>query len=211
MAERNHFSHWLMARTEFALAQKLRPRKSVGFRHPRRLAPQPHRLHRRISARTEPDPGRGLQSRQLSAGRIFLPAHRRRIAGRKGARTGLRSPPVASAPDGAALPRDSHRRAVHARPGHRRVRPLRRAITICWISPFIAATTKKSRRASWLRACRRSCSENLLAFLEKCTIPLAVRSSSLAGRLAIPALLGRVRDLHAGQPGCRPAGAARIS
>jgi CheY-like chemotaxis protein len=25
-AERNHFSHWLMARTEFALAQKLRPR-----------------------------------------------------------------------------------------------------------------------------------------------------------------------------------------
>jgi hypothetical protein len=27
-AERNHFSHWLMARTEFALAQRLRPRIS---------------------------------------------------------------------------------------------------------------------------------------------------------------------------------------
>ena len=31
-AGRNHFSHWLMARTEFALAQKLRPRKVSDFR-----------------------------------------------------------------------------------------------------------------------------------------------------------------------------------
>ena len=30
-AERNHFSHWLMARTEFAVAQKLRPRKVSDF------------------------------------------------------------------------------------------------------------------------------------------------------------------------------------
>ncbi|HKD84558.1 MAG TPA: PEP/pyruvate-binding domain-containing protein [Terriglobales bacterium] len=30
-AERNHFSHWLMARTEFAVAQKLRPRKVGDF------------------------------------------------------------------------------------------------------------------------------------------------------------------------------------
>src|SRR5271165_4379750 len=30
-AERNHFSHWLMARTEFALAQRLRPRKISEF------------------------------------------------------------------------------------------------------------------------------------------------------------------------------------
>jgi CheY-like chemotaxis protein len=29
--ERNHFSHWLMARTEFGLAQKLRPRKVSDF------------------------------------------------------------------------------------------------------------------------------------------------------------------------------------
>jgi CheY-like chemotaxis protein len=31
-AERNHFSHWLMARTEAALAQKLRPRKISDYR-----------------------------------------------------------------------------------------------------------------------------------------------------------------------------------
>ena len=30
--QRNHFSHWLMARTEFALAQKLRPRAVSDFR-----------------------------------------------------------------------------------------------------------------------------------------------------------------------------------
>ena len=30
-AQRNHFSHWLMTRTEFALAQKLRPRKVSDF------------------------------------------------------------------------------------------------------------------------------------------------------------------------------------
>ncbi len=30
-AGRNHFSHWLMARTEFAVAQKLRPRKVTDF------------------------------------------------------------------------------------------------------------------------------------------------------------------------------------
>ena len=30
-SQRNHFSHWLMARTEFALAQKLRPRKVSDF------------------------------------------------------------------------------------------------------------------------------------------------------------------------------------
>ena len=30
-SERNHFSHWLMARTEFALAQKLRPRQASDF------------------------------------------------------------------------------------------------------------------------------------------------------------------------------------
>ena len=36
-AGRNHFSHWLMARTEFALAQKLRPRKVSDFRNTEHL------------------------------------------------------------------------------------------------------------------------------------------------------------------------------
>ncbi len=36
-AQRNHFSHWLMARTEFALAAKLRPRKVSDFKSPEHL------------------------------------------------------------------------------------------------------------------------------------------------------------------------------
>jgi CheY-like chemotaxis protein len=36
-AQSNHFSHWLMARTEFVLAQKLRPRKVSDFDGPEHL------------------------------------------------------------------------------------------------------------------------------------------------------------------------------
>ncbi|HVI08755.1 MAG TPA: DUF5752 family protein [Candidatus Binatia bacterium] len=36
-AQSNHFSHWLMARTEFALAEKLRPRKVSDFASPEHL------------------------------------------------------------------------------------------------------------------------------------------------------------------------------
>ena len=36
-AQRNHFSHWLMARTEFALAAKLRPRRVSDFKDPEHL------------------------------------------------------------------------------------------------------------------------------------------------------------------------------
>ncbi len=36
-AQRNHFSHWLTARTEFALAAKLRPRKVSDFKGPEHL------------------------------------------------------------------------------------------------------------------------------------------------------------------------------
>ena len=36
-AQSNHFSHWLVARTEFALAQKLRPRKVSDFASPEHL------------------------------------------------------------------------------------------------------------------------------------------------------------------------------
>ncbi|PYX43629.1 MAG: histidine kinase, partial [Acidobacteria bacterium] len=36
-AQSNHFSHWLMARTEFALAAKLRPRRVSDFNGPEHL------------------------------------------------------------------------------------------------------------------------------------------------------------------------------
>ena len=44
-AERNHFSHWLMARTEFALARKLRPRRVSDFSVAAASTQRPDRLH----------------------------------------------------------------------------------------------------------------------------------------------------------------------
>jgi hypothetical protein len=73
-SERNHFSHWLRARTEFALAQKLRPRKVSDF-------PDHEALRRDL-----------IES--IGHGRL-LSAHRWRIARRQSPRAGLRPPTAA--------------------------------------------------------------------------------------------------------------------
>jgi len=52
-SQSNHFSHWLMARTEFALAAKLRPRKVSEFPKPRTSAPRPDRIDQPISPGTK--------------------------------------------------------------------------------------------------------------------------------------------------------------
>ncbi len=106
--ERNHFSHWLMARTEFALAQKLRPRKVSDFGTLETLAPRSDRVHRRISPRAKPGADRRIQSGNLSARRLFLPPDRRRFAGRQSARAGIHSPLAASPPNGAQVSRHAH-------------------------------------------------------------------------------------------------------
>ena len=46
-AERNHFSHWFMTRTEFALAQKLRPTEGLGFLISGGAAPKHYRTRLR--------------------------------------------------------------------------------------------------------------------------------------------------------------------
>ena len=47
--ERNHFSNWLKARTEFALAYRLRPRKVSDFASIEDLRARPDRRHSRLS------------------------------------------------------------------------------------------------------------------------------------------------------------------
>ena len=67
--ERNHFSNWLKARTEFALAHSLRPRKVADFRHARGPAPGPHPGDPGVPARAGPaDRGR-LRPRRRSTAR----------------------------------------------------------------------------------------------------------------------------------------------
>ncbi len=123
-AERNHFSHWLMARTEFALAQKLRPRKVSDFadtEHLRRDLIESIAEYRREQSQVligEFNPA----TFQPAGG--LLPPDWRRLARRKGARPGLYTPPAASAPNRTPLSRRSHWRAGNAGADHRNLRQL---------------------------------------------------------------------------------------
>ena len=125
-AGRNHFSHWLMARTEFAVAQKLRPRKVSDFASIevlRRDLIDAITSYRREQSQNA---GRRFQSRDVSARGHVLPAHRRRLAGRQGARTGFRATLAASQTHAAAVLREFALRSAHGRAGHRCVRPFHR-------------------------------------------------------------------------------------
>ena len=68
---------------------------------------------------------RGFQSRRISPERTFLPASRRRIARRKGARLGVRTPPAASDAACPPLSRRAYCRTADTGPGHRFLRPIR--------------------------------------------------------------------------------------
>ena len=69
-AGRNHFSRWLKARTEFALAHELRPRAAHRLRGRRGAAREPHPRDRRVPAR----PGPRRSSRTSTATTSTSPA-----------------------------------------------------------------------------------------------------------------------------------------
>ncbi len=104
-AERNHFSKWLKARTEFALARRLRPGAGDRLRDARGPPAEPHRGHRRVPAGPEPHARRRLRPPDVRRPRELL-AHRRRLPGRKGARTGVRAGAPLRAPARATAFRD---------------------------------------------------------------------------------------------------------
>ena len=60
-AERNHFSNWLKARTEFWLAHKLRPRKVSDFPTVDGLRERPDLLSRRLYTAAAARPDHGIQ------------------------------------------------------------------------------------------------------------------------------------------------------
>ena len=125
-AQSNHFSHWLMARTEFALAAKLRPRLVSDFAGPESSAARSDRIDPRVSPRTERGADRRFQGGNISARGIEFSPHRRRVAGRQGPRPRLCAPPFAPEPHHPPLSRRSHLGAARRRPGNRCVRSIRR-------------------------------------------------------------------------------------
>src|SRR5271167_3437422 len=175
---RNHFSHWLMARTEFALAQKLRPRKVSDFtdtEHLRRDLIESIAEYRREqsqvligefnSATFQPSENFFLQigggslggkARGLAFIRHLL--HQRRIARRyPGIRIAVPATLVLTTEVFDSFLRDNDLLdlALHSTDDDEIVRR------------FLAATFPIALI------------ENLLAFLEEVRYPLAVRSSSL--------------------------------
>ena len=169
-----------MARTEFALAQKLRPRKVSDFpstEHLRRDLIESIAEYRREQSQVligEFNPA------TFSADGVVLSPDRRRLAGRKGARPGLHPPPVASAAHRPPLSRRSHRRAGDAGADHRNLRQLPRATMICSTSPCTATDDARDRAPLPGRArFPIALIDKLLGFLQEVHYPLAVRSSSL--------------------------------
>ncbi len=111
-SERNHFSRWLRARTEFALAQKLRPRKVSDFatlEHLRRDLIESIAEYR--SEQSQVLIGDFNASTFKSTEGFFL-TDWRRLARRKSARTGFHPAPAAQISDRATLRRCAHCRAA---------------------------------------------------------------------------------------------------
>ena len=125
-AQRNHFSHWLMARTEFALAAKLQPAQGFRLQRARAPAPRSDRVHQRLPPRTERSPDRGLQARHIQALGIELPEDRFRFARGQSPRPGVRAASAAHAPHRATLSWRAHFGSSRSgdRDGH--VRPVPR-------------------------------------------------------------------------------------
>ncbi len=111
--ERNHFSNWLKARTEFDLAHSLRAQEGARLPDARRPPPGPDPLDPGVPAPSRAAARRRLRPRHLRRERPLLPP-RRRLARGQGARPRLREPPPR---------RRGSRRAV---PGRPRLRPLLR-------------------------------------------------------------------------------------
>ena len=197
-----------MARTEFALAQKLRPRKVATSPRSSDLRRDLIECHRRVSPRAEPDPDRRLQSGDLSAGGRFLPADRRRLAGRQGARPGLRSPPAAPARNGRA-----------AFPGVRIAVPRTLVLTTDVFDRFLADNDlldfamhgdrrRRDRAPLPGRAVSHSAAREPAGVSGGGALSAGGALVQPAGGLAVPAVLRRVRHLHAGQSRSRYPGAA---
>ncbi len=200
--ERNHFSHWLMARTEFALAQMLRPRKVsdfVDYEHLRRDLIESIAEYRREQNQTligefEPSAFQaedafflrigggslGGKARGLAFIRHLL--HQRRIARRySDIRIGVPATLVLTTIvfDSFLEENDLLDVAIHGTDDEEIVRQ------------FLAAPLPIDLI------------DKLMAFLAAGALSPGGPLIQPAGRLAVPAFLGCVRDFHAGQPARR--------
>ncbi len=159
-AQRNHFSHWLMARTEFALAAKLQAAQGLRFQRSRTPAPRSDRIHQRLPPRAERSPDRRLQVRHLQAIAIQFPPDRLWFVRRQGSRPCLRAPSAAHAPHRETLSRSAHLCSPCGGDRHGPVRSVPGRKQPAATSPCTATTTAKSNSVFWIPRfpcrCRRT-------------------------------------------------------
>ena len=177
-AGRNHFSRWLKARTEFALAEELRPRTLDDYASPQALRESLIRAIAVLPPGAGPHAGDGLRPRRLRPLRRLLP-HGRGLARRQGARPRLRAAAARGAGAARPLPRRRDRRARLGGRSGPTSSTASWTTTTCATSRSSARTTRRSRRASARPASPTEAERDVAAFLERATWPLAVRSSSL--------------------------------
>ncbi len=122
--QRNHFSHWLMARTEFVLAAKLRPRKVSDFPTTEELRRDLIECDPQLPPRTERSAHRRLPCWNLRKFAFHFSALGLRLARRQGARTGLCPPRLARTTHSRSLSGSSHRGARNGRGHHRFIRSI---------------------------------------------------------------------------------------
>ena len=177
-AERNHFSKWLKARTEFAARAAPQARARDRLRDPRRPAKEPHRGDRRVPAGPGSNARRRLRPAHVRSGRELLP-HRRRIPRRKGAWTRLRAGTPRRAPARRAVSVRRRLRAAVRRPRHRGLRPLPRREPPSRLRDQLRRRRRAPAPLSRRLVAGRGPSRPPQSYLARVHEPIAVRSSSL--------------------------------
>ena len=195
-----------MARTEFALAAKLRPRKVSDFAESRTSAPRSDRVDQRLPPRTERSADRRLQAPTRSSlrNRVFCGSARDRSAAK----------PAASPSCAISCARAASRAAFPASAS--RCLPLSCWPRTCSINSWPRTTccdfalhcdddTEIQQRFLDAAAPRCRCKENLKAFLAEVHYPLAVRSSSLLEDSQYQPFTGVYETFMLGNQQARPA------
>ena len=211
-AERNHFSKWLKARTEFALAHHLRPRKVSDFADARGPAARPASQ----SIRAYREQRAAVDRRRLRAARRSTPRSlfTRIGSGSLGGKArglafvNLLLDEYDVAPRGSRTSRSPCRPRPSWPPTSSTASSTR---TTCATSRSSATTTRRSSAGSWRRRCPPTSARDLASFLELVRLPARGPLVEPARGLAVPAVRRHLRHLHAAERPPRPGGAARAA